>query len=67
MQKEINARDRARADICLKCTVCAKARKEQKGFAYWLVKKIEGGLCPCCQAYERVYGHKAHEPIPVNG
>ena len=35
---------------------------KQKGFAYWFVKKIEGGICPFCKAYEKVYGKKAHEP-----
>ena len=32
--------------------------------AYWFVKKIEGSVCPQCKAYEKVYGRKAHEPIP---
>jgi hypothetical protein len=31
--------------------------------AYWFVKHIENGLCPYCQAYERVYGKKAHESL----
>jgi hypothetical protein len=26
---------------------------------------IEGGMCPQCRAYEKVYGRKAHEPLPV--
>jgi uncharacterized protein CbrC (UPF0167 family) len=52
------------AEMCLKCTVCSKAREKQKGFAFWFVKKIEGGMCPYCKAYEKVYARKAHEPLP---
>jgi hypothetical protein len=64
MQHEITDKDRKRAAICLqKCTGCKKARKEQKGFWFWFVKSIEGGVCPYCKAYAKVYGHKAHEPI----
>jgi len=50
------------AEICVHCTVCRRARKTQRGFSFWLVKHVEGGLCPFCKAYERVYGRKAHEP-----
>ncbi|MFH1311602.1 MAG: hypothetical protein ABIJ00_00070 [Candidatus Eisenbacteria bacterium] len=58
--------DRARenAQKCMECTVCDRARKNQRGFAYWFVRLLEGGLCPACKAYEKVYGRKAHEPIP---
>lgn len=45
--------------------MCSLARRKQRGLAYWFVKVIEGGICPYCKAYERVYGRKAHEPIPV--
>ena len=57
--------DRKNAEICLKCPVCSHARTKQRGLAYWFVKKVEGGLCPKCKAYEKVYNRKAHEPIPV--
>ena len=50
------------ADLCVKCPVCKKARKHQKGVSFWLVKNIEDGICPACKAYEKVYGKKAHEP-----
>ena len=60
----ITDKDRENAQKCLECTVCDRARKNQKGFAYWFVRLIEGGLCPACKAYEKVYGRKAHEPIP---
>ena len=60
----ITQKDRQRAEKCLTCPVCRRARAKQKGLAYWFVKKIEGGLCPDCRAYEKVYGRKAHEPIP---
>jgi hypothetical protein len=67
MKQEITDKDREMVKTCLKCTVCSKARKNQKGFSFWFVKRIEGGMCPYCQAYERVYGRKAHEPIPAKG
>mgnify|MGYP001053260024 CR=1 FL=1 len=53
--------DRKLAQVCIMCPVCRHARKQQKGLAYSFVKGIEGGLCPFCRAYERVYGKKAHE------
>ena len=49
------------AQFCVNCPVCSRARKKQRGLAYWFVKTIEDGLCPYCAAYERVYGKKAHE------
>jgi hypothetical protein len=65
MQAEaITANDREKAQKCVECPVCRRARKKQRGLAYWFVRLIEGGLCPYCKAYERVYGRKAHEPIP---
>lgn len=51
--------DRALANVCLSCPVCRRARKRQSGVACWLVKRIEGHVCPFYRAYERVYGHKA--------
>ena len=51
------------ARMCLECTLCGKAREKQKGILFWVVKKIEGGVCPFCKAYEKVYGRKAHEPV----
>jgi hypothetical protein len=65
MQQTITDKDRKMAEFCLnECPGCKKARKEQKGFMYWFVKVIEGGACPYCKAYAKVYGRKAHEPIP---
>ncbi|MCX6004824.1 MAG: hypothetical protein NT082_04045 [Chloroflexi bacterium] len=66
MQQEITEKDRQMAETCVKCPVCNRARKNQKGFAFWFVKMIEGGKCPYCKAYEKVYGRKAHEPLPVS-
>lgn len=57
----ITAKDRKLAANCIKCPVCKTARRKQKGFAYWFVKKIEHGICPSCQAYEKVYDKKAFE------
>ena len=62
----ITAQERQLAETCGKCPVCQRAREKQKGLAYWFVKKIEGNLCPACQAYEKVNGRKAHEPAPVD-
>jgi hypothetical protein len=59
--REITSSDRFMAKVCVNCTVCKYARKKQQGAAYWFVSQIEGGLCPFCRAYERVYGRKAHE------
>jgi hypothetical protein len=55
--------DRALAQVCVNCPVCRRARRKQAGMAFAFVKTIEGGLCPFCRAYERVYGRKSHEPI----
>ena len=64
MNANATPKDIEMAQKCVECTVCDKARVNQKGFAYWFVKSIEGGLCPYCKAYEKVYGRKAHEPNP---
>jgi hypothetical protein len=59
----ITEKDRKKAQGCLDCPVCNRARKKQKGLAYMFVKFLERGLCTNCKAYEKVYGRKAHEPI----
>ena len=63
-QRPITDRDRAMAQACMDCTVCKRARVQQKGFFFHMVKIVESHVCPFCRAYERVYGRKAHEPIP---
>ena len=63
----ITDRDRALAAKCLECGVCNAAREKQWGLVFWFVTKIESRLCPYCRAYEKVYGRKAHEPIPKAG
>lgn len=55
---------RALADLCLTCPACRRAQKQQRGLAFWFVRRVETHVCPCCRAYERVYGRKAHEPMP---
>jgi hypothetical protein len=62
---EITAKDREKAQQCLDCTLCDSARRKQRGLAYWFVRLLERGLCPACKAYEKVYGRKAHEPLPA--
>lgn len=63
-QPTITDKDREMAQVCLQCAVCSNARQTQRGPAFWFVKTIEGGMCPYCKAYAKVYGRKAHEPIP---
>lgn len=65
--EQVTGKDRARALKCVECPACRRARIAQRGPAYWLVRLIEGGLCPYCRAYEKVYGRKAHEPEPAEG
>lgn len=62
----ITDKDRKMAQGCVECLVCRRAREKQRGLAFWFVKTIEGSVCPNCQAYERVYGRKAHEPISLD-
>ena len=62
--------DKILAHVCLNCPVCRRARGRQRGAAFWLVRKIEGRVCPCCRAYELVFDRKAHErrgPNPAQG
>ena len=54
--------DRKKAQRCVECPVCRRARRKQKGLAFLFVRFLEGGMCPYCKAYEKVYGRKAHEP-----
>ena len=60
----ITEKDRKKAQQCLECPVCNRARKKQKGLAFLFVKFVEGSICPSCKAYEKVFGRKAHEPVP---
>ncbi|MCX6903621.1 MAG: hypothetical protein NTW03_09120 [Verrucomicrobia bacterium] len=54
--------DRVLAGVCANCPLCRRARRKQTGAAYRFVQQVEGGVCPFCRAYERVYGHKSYEP-----
>jgi hypothetical protein len=65
-QPMITEKDCEMAQKCMDCPVCSRAWHKQRGLAFWFVKSIEGSLCPHCQAYERVYGRKAHEPAPTH-
>ena len=65
-EKTVTERDRQMAQKCVECAVCQNAREKQRGLSYWFVKSIENRICPFCQAYERVYGRKAHEPVPAS-
>jgi len=60
----VTEKDKAMAQRCVECPLCSRARRAQRGLAYWFVRVIEGGLCPDCRAHERVYGRKAHQPGP---
>ncbi len=61
--ESITAEDREKAQKCLDCPICSRARDKQKGLAFWFVRNVEAGFCPNCKAYEKVYGRKAHEPL----
>ena len=65
--EDITDRDRELAKQCLECKLCISAREKPKGIAYWFVRILEGGICPACKAYKRVYGRPAHEPLPPEG
>ena len=62
-ENTITDKDREMAQFCMQCPICRRARTKQRGLIHWFVKKIEGQFCPYCQAYEKVYGRKAHEPL----
>lgn len=57
--------DEEMAKRCVECPLCKRARERQRGIAFFVVKHLETHYCPYCQAYERVYGRKAHEPTPT--
>jgi transposase-like protein len=61
--KPADMSDIEKAKVCEGCPVCKKARRDQKGIAYLFVRFLEGGVCPYCQAYERVNGRKAHARV----
>ena len=63
-ESEITDRDRVLAQRCVECPVCTRARRKQRGLAFWFVKRVEGGVCPNCRAYEKVFGRKPHEVVP---
>lgn len=66
MEEKGNNQLEKMAQRCAECPVCRRAREKQRGFAFWFVKHLEDRFCPYCQAYEKVYGRKAHEPVPAN-
>lgn len=53
------------ARVCLQCPICRRARKRQRGFAFWLVKNVDARVCPFCRAYEKVHGRRSYEPQEV--
>ena len=53
--------DQVLARVCLNCPVCRRARAQQRGAAFRLVRNVESRVCPFCRAYGRVFGRKAHE------
>ncbi len=60
----ITDKDRGLAQKCMECSACSHAREKQGGIVFWFVRAIENSICTYCKAYERVYGRKAHEPMP---
>ncbi len=59
----VSDKDREMAQVCINCPMCKNARSDQKGMMYSCVKNFTETFCPFCQAYERVYGRKAHEAV----
>jgi hypothetical protein len=59
----VSNKDREMAQVCMSCPMCKNARKDQSGLMNSCVKIFTESICPFCQAYERVYGRKAHEPV----
>ncbi len=59
----VSDKDRQMAALCIACPMCKNARIDQGGFMNACVKNFTESICPFCQAYERVYGRKAHEPV----
>ncbi len=59
----VTDKDREMAQVCMACPMCKNARKDQQGLMNYCVKNFTESICPFCQAYERVYGRKAHQPV----
>lgn len=59
----VSDKDREMAQVCMNCPMCKNARKDQSGWMNACVKNFTESICPFCQAYERVYGRKAHESV----
>jgi hypothetical protein len=59
----VSDKDRELAQVCMNCPMCINARKDQNGWMNACVKNFTESICPFCQAYERVYGRKAHESV----
>ncbi len=59
----VTDKDREMARVCLECPCGKMARLEQQGWLYECVKNFGEAMCPFGQAYEKVYGRKAHEPV----
>ena len=59
----ISDKDREMAQVCMNCPMCKNAREDQNGWMNACVKNFTESICPFCQAYERVYGRKAHESV----
>ena len=62
-ETEMTERDRAMAQRCVECPVCTRARRKQRGLAFWFVKQVEGRVWPYCRAYERVYGRTSPQAV----
>jgi hypothetical protein len=60
-QSSVSKLDRALARVCEGCPLCRRARRQQSGIAFDLVKTVENRVCPFCRAYARVHGRKSHE------
>ncbi len=52
------------AAVCVRCPLCRRARRTQRGLAFRLVRLVEERACVFCRSYEKVYGRRPHEPLP---
>ena len=60
---EVEQNLKNKAQKCLECLLCIKAREKQKGFAYWFVKYVDRKICSYCKAFEKFTGQLAYESL----
>ncbi len=46
----VTEQDRALAQKCVTCPLCTRAQRNQRGVIFWMVKHLEGSVCPAGKA-----------------